>query len=90
VRTSTVHLFFSRYECRVSSAGQNLSGGLPAAPAGHLVDNDEIERFIEGVAHHDGGPENVKRVAAQLAAAGWPLAGIDADGIWTDDAAVES
>jgi hypothetical protein len=31
------------------------------------------------------GPENVKRVAAQLAAAGWPLAGIDTDGIWTDE-----
>jgi hypothetical protein len=28
--------------------------------------------------------------AAQLAAAGWPPAGIDADGIWTEEAAVES
>jgi hypothetical protein len=26
---------------------------------------------------HDPGPENVRRVAATLAAAGWPLAGID-------------
>lgn len=51
-------------------------------PAGHLIDYDEIERFVEGVAHHDAGPENVRRVAAQLAAAGWPLAGIDADQIW--------
>jgi len=58
-------------------------------PAGHLVDYDEIERFVEGVAHHDAGPENVRRVAAQLAAAGWPLAGIDTDDIWTEVAAVE-
>jgi hypothetical protein len=27
--------------------------------------------------HHDAGPENIRRVAATLAAAGWPLAGID-------------
>lgn len=47
------------------------------APPGHEIDHDEIEKFIEGVAHHDGGPENIKRVAAKLAAAGWPLAGVD-------------
>ena len=29
------------------------------------------------VTHHDAGPENVARVAAKLAAAGWPLAGMD-------------
>ena len=69
---------------------REIAAAEAGAPAGHLVDYDEIERFVEGVAHHDGGPENVKRVAAQLAAAGWPLAGIDADGIWTEEAAVES
>ena len=42
-----------------------------------VVDYDEIERFIEGVAHHEGGPENVRRVAATLAAAGWPLESFD-------------
>ena len=47
------------------------------APVGHLIDHDEIERFIEGVAHHDGGPENISRVAATLAAAGWPLDNLD-------------
>ena len=47
------------------------------APAGHLIDHDEIERFIEGVAHHDGGPENIRRVAAKLAAAGCPLDSLD-------------
>lgn len=38
-----------------------------------VVDRDEIQHFIEGVAHHDAGPENVRRVAAKLASAGWPL-----------------
>ena len=38
-----------------------------------VVDRDEIEKFIEGVAHHDGGPENIKRVADLLAAAGWTV-----------------
>ena len=38
---------------------------------------DEIEAFIADVTHHDAGPENVRRVAAKLAAAGWPLAGLD-------------
>ena len=55
------------------------------AAAGHTVDYDEIARFVEGVSHHDSGPDNVRRVAVQLAAAGWPLAGIDADGIWDAD-----
>jgi len=44
-----------------------------AAGPGHLIDRDEIEQFIEGVAHHDGGPENIRRVAAKLAEGGWPL-----------------
>jgi hypothetical protein len=47
------------------------------AASGHLIDHDEIEKFIEGVAHHDGGPENIRRVAATLAAAGWPLDNLD-------------
>ena len=33
--------------------------------------------FIKELTQHDAGPENVRRVAAKLAAAGWPLAGID-------------
>ncbi len=38
-----------------------------------VIDHDEIEKFIEGVAHHDGGPENIRRVADILAAAGWKI-----------------
>jgi hypothetical protein len=43
------------------------------------IGKDEIEAFISGVTHHDAGPENVHRVAAKLAAAGWPLDGFDAE-----------
>jgi hypothetical protein len=50
------------------------------ADAGALTDGeitrDEIAEFISDVTNHDAGPENVQRVAARLAAGGWPLAGI--------------
>lgn len=49
------------------------------APEGHKIDHDEIERFISGHVHHDAGEENIRRVAATLAAAGWPLAEVDFD-----------
>ncbi|RDH79443.1 DUF3349 domain-containing protein [Mycolicibacterium moriokaense] len=41
------------------------------------ITRDEIADFIADVTHHDAGPENIARVAAKLAAAGWPLAGVD-------------
>ena len=41
------------------------------------VDRDVIADFISDMTHYDAGPENIARVAARLAAAGWPLAGID-------------
>lgn len=43
------------------------------------ISEDEIAEFIKDVSHHDAGPDNVKRVAATLAAAGWPLAGVAED-----------
>ena len=58
---------------------QQLTEAEAKAPEGHEIDHDEIAQFIEGVAHHDAGPENIARVAAKLAAAGWPLAGIELD-----------
>jgi hypothetical protein len=39
------------------------------------IDKGEIESFISEVTNYDAGPENVRRVAAKLAAAGWPLSG---------------
>jgi hypothetical protein len=48
-----------------------------AAADGGIVDGNEIAERISELTHHDAGPENIRRVAATLAAAGWPLAGID-------------
>jgi hypothetical protein len=51
----------------------------PALADGELS-KDEIAEFIGGVTNHDAGPENVARVAAVLAAAGWPLTGVESAG----------
>jgi hypothetical protein len=40
------------------------------------VHRDVIADFISDMTHFDAGPENISRVAARLAAAGWPLSGI--------------
>lgn len=50
--------------------------GSPALADGGIA-RDEIEAFIAEVTHHDAGPDNVRRVAAKLAAAGWPLSGVE-------------
>ncbi|WP_281426141.1 DUF3349 domain-containing protein [Mycobacterium spongiae] len=50
--------------------------GSPALADG-VINRDEIAEFIADVTHHDAGPENIQRVAATLAAAGWPLAGVE-------------
>jgi hypothetical protein len=54
---------------------------ITAADSGALGDGeittDEIGEFVSDVTHHDAGSENVARVAAKLAAAGWPLTGVD-------------
>lgn len=47
------------------------------AIADGAITADEIESFICDVTNHDAGPENIARVAAKLAAAGWPLAGVE-------------
>jgi len=41
------------------------------------VHRDVIADFISDMTHYDAGPENISRVAARLAAAGWPLSGIN-------------
>jgi hypothetical protein len=58
-------------------ARSNQTGAADsAAVADGEITKDEIEEFISEVSHHDAGPENVARVAAVLAAAGWPLTGV--------------
>ncbi|OBK33217.1 endonuclease [Mycobacterium sp. 1245111.1] len=43
------------------------------------IDRDVLADFISEMTHYDAGPENIARVAARLAAAGWPLSGIDSN-----------
>jgi hypothetical protein len=47
-------------------------------PSAAGLDRDVLADFISDMTNYDAGPENIARVAARLAAAGWPLAGIDA------------
>jgi Protein of unknown function (DUF3349) len=62
-------------EEQVTEVVKNLTADGSTAVADGSIDDDEIASFISDVTHHDAGPDNVKRVAAKLAAAGWPLAG---------------
>ena len=68
-------------EDQVKEVVREIAEAEAKAPAGHEIDHDEIVEFIKDVAHHDAGPENVKRVAAKLAAGGWPLAGLDEEAL---------
>jgi hypothetical protein len=66
-------------EDQIKEVIRNITAdGSSALAADGMIHQDEIEAFIKDVTHHDAGPENVKRVAAKLAAAGWPLAGVEA------------
>jgi hypothetical protein len=64
--------------------GNLTSTGSPAAADG-VIDGNEIAQTISELTNHDPGPENVRRVAATLAAAGWPLAGIDVSEVLPGD-----
>jgi Protein of unknown function (DUF3349) len=63
-------------EDQIKEVVHNLTADGSAALADGAIGEDEIAGFIKDVSHHDAGPENVHRVAAKLASAGWPLAGI--------------
>jgi hypothetical protein len=64
---------------QVKEVVRNITANGSAALADGTIDRDEIAEFISEVTEHDAGPENINRVAAKLAAAGWPLAGVDRD-----------
>ena len=66
-------------EDQVREVIANLTAERTAATTDGAIDADQIAAFIQDVTHHDAGPENVQRVAAKLAAAGWPLAGVDSE-----------
>jgi hypothetical protein len=64
-------------EDQVKQVVRNLVSANGSALADGEITRDEIADFISDVTNHDAGPENVARVAAKLAAAGWPLAGLN-------------
>jgi len=64
-------------EDQIKEVVRSLTAGDGSALTDGEITRDEIAAFIKDVTHHDAGPENVQRVAAKLAAAGWPLAGLD-------------
>ena len=64
-------------EDQVKEVVRNLTAEDAGALADGEITRDEIAEFIKDVTHHDAGPENIQRIAAKLAAAGWPLAGMD-------------
>ncbi len=68
-------------EQQLTEVVRHLTATDSAALSDGSIDGDEIAAFIEDVTHHDAGPENIKRVAARLAAAGWPLAGVDSPAV---------
>jgi hypothetical protein len=55
-----------------------------------VVKREEIAKFITETTHKDPGRENIIRVAATLAAAGWPLAGIDVSEVVPGDEHAEA
>ena len=63
-------------EDQIKEVVRHITADGSTALADGEIGEDEIAAFIKDVSHHDAGPENVQRVAAKLAAAGWPLAGI--------------
>jgi hypothetical protein len=64
-------------EDQLKEVVRHITAADSPALADGEIGNDEIEAFISEVTNRDAGPENVQRVAAKLAAAGWPLAGLD-------------
>ena len=66
-------------EDQIKEVVRNITADGSAALTDGEIGDDEIAAFIKDVSHHDAGPENVQRIAAKLAAAGWPLAGVSDD-----------
>jgi len=64
-------------EDQVREVVRNLTAADSPALGDGVITVDEIEVFITDVTHHDAGRQNVRRVAARLAAAGWPLSGLN-------------
>ena len=68
-------------EDQIKEVVRKITADGSEALADGEIGEDEIAAFIKDVSHHDAGPENVQRIAAKLAAAGWPLAGVSDDSV---------
>ncbi|OBI48336.1 hypothetical protein A5707_18015 [Mycobacterium kyorinense] len=66
-------------EEQVAEVVHNITVGGSKALEGGQIHHDEIAEFISDMTHYDAGPENIQRVAGILAAAGWPLVGVEVD-----------
>ena len=64
-------------EDEVKEVVRHLTASDSSALADGEITRDEIAEFIADVTHRDAAPEDVQRVAARLAAAGWALAGME-------------
>lgn len=63
-------------EGQVREVVRNITASNSSALTDGEITRDEIGEFISEVTQYDAGPENIARVASRLAAAGWPLAGV--------------
>ncbi|MEZ0350849.1 DUF3349 domain-containing protein [Mycobacterium sp. pR1184] len=70
---------------QLEEVAHNIAAKESQPGADGVVSKDEIAEFITKTTHHDPGKENIQRVAATLAAAGWPLAGISVSAVAPDD-----
>lgn len=61
---------------QIKEVVRNLTAQGSSALADGEIGDDEIAAFISHVTQHGADQKDVQRVAAKLAAAGWPLAGM--------------
>ncbi|MBO0863647.1 MAG: DUF3349 domain-containing protein [Mycobacterium sp.] len=66
-------------EEQVAEVVRSLTANCSKALSDREISDDEIAEFIADMTHYDAGPENIRRVASTLAAAGWPLSGVDSN-----------
>lgn len=66
-------------EDEIQEVVRNIAEAAAPADINDPITRDDIEAFIAEYTQHDPGPENTARVAARLAAAGWPLADLHRD-----------
>ena len=73
-------------EEQVREVVRNITASGSPAVADGVINDDEIAEFISDMTHYDAGPENIRRVAATLAAARWPLVGVEVSAAETSQA----